>query len=217
MGSTCNGSGDWGPLADSGPGDTQLERSASTTTKMGIIMNMKDFAEVSMYIVTTIGAPIAALWALLQWRETLQQRKIEFRWRQADLGRRLLDQLFDEPVAGVALELIDGELEFIETPEEGKVVVDNNSMIKALSSPKDNTAGSRQIRRSFDALLFYLERLESMINLKLIEQDDIAMPTKYYCQKMKTYMETITSYAIETGYGNALNLIKRLQNADHQL
>ncbi len=73
-------------------------------------MNIKDIVETIFYFVTALGAPVAGLWALLQWRESLKQQKIKFRWRQVDLGRQLLDQLFDETVAGIALELIDGEL-----------------------------------------------------------------------------------------------------------
>jgi hypothetical protein len=179
-----------------------------------MFLNIKDIAETSMYIVTSIGAPIAALWSLLQWRESLQQRKIEFRWKQADLGRQLLDQLFDEPVAGIALELIDGELHFLKTPEDGELIVDGNTIINALSINKNNTPVSRHIRKSFDTLLYYLERLETMIKLNLIELEDIEMPTKYYCHKMKDNMEIISSYAIETGYINALNLIKKLQSRE---
>lgn len=51
-----------------------------------------------------------------------------------------------------------------------------------------------------------------MIELNLIQQEDIAMPTKYYCQKMSKYMTVLRHYAIEIGYSNALNLIERLQN-----
>jgi hypothetical protein len=130
------------------------------------------------------------------------------------LGRQLLDQLFDEPVAGVALELIDGELDYIETPEDGRVPVEADSILKALSKPQDNSSASRQVRRAFDALLYYLERFQVMITLNLIEQEDVATPTAYYCDKLKSYMDLVTPYANAAGYSKALELIRAFQNAE---
>ena len=181
---------------------------------MNNIAEIKDIAETAMYMVTALGAPIAAIWTLLQWREALQQRKVEFRWKQADLGRQLLDQLFDEPVAGVALELIDGELEFIETPEDGKIRIESNQIINALSNQDNESSVDKYIRKAFDYLLYYLERFEVMTRSNLVEIEDISIPTKYYCMKMKPYMKEISTYANKTGYYNALTLINKLQGQD---
>lgn len=78
-------------------------------------MDLKDIAETGAYFVASVGGPIAAIWAFIQWRDSIKQRKLEHRWRQAEVGRQIVAQLFDDDSdAGAALEILDGERDHVD-------------------------------------------------------------------------------------------------------
>ena len=96
--------------------------------------------ELVMQYVAVIAGPIAAVWALLQWGDSIRQRKREFRWRQVDTGRQLTDELFDDPIAGDGLEIIDEELDRI-TLKDGTSAAISPHDIKAAMAFDSQEAG----------------------------------------------------------------------------
>lgn len=175
-------------------------------------MHPKDIAETAAYLVAAVGGPIAAFWALIQWRDSIRQRKLEHRWRQAEVGRQLINQLFDDDSeAGAALEILDGERDQLDMPDGSVVSVSADDIRKALATASDKFAKSRQIRRSFDALFYHLERFQHMIDIELVTRADILKPTQYYCQRLMPLSSVIDGYLREVGYTKALALISSLQ------
>lgn len=172
--------------------------------------------ELAAKMIALIATPIGAVWALLQWGSAVRQRKREFRWQQVDMGRRLLDELFDDPVAGIALELIDGELDKIQLRDGTQVTLHPEDIHAALSDPGTGEAEReklRMVRRSFDALLYYLQRIERAVALKLVKLEDVSTPTSYYALASAPMAKTLESYTVRTGYRGAGKLLADLRKA----
>jgi hypothetical protein len=175
-------------------------------------LNLKDIAETAAYLVAAVGGPIAAFWALVQWRDSINQRKREHRWRQSEIGRQLINELFDADAdAGAALEILDGERHHLDIRGGNTVTVSSDDISKALTITADKCDKSRQIRRVFDALFYHLERIQHMIDIGLVTHEDVLKPTQYYCQTLRPWNAVIERYLRATGYTKALALIHALQ------
>ena len=169
--------------------------------------------ELVMQYVAVIAGPIAAVWALLQWGDSIRQRKREFRWRQVDAGRQLTDELFDDPIAGDGLEIIDEELDRI-TLKDGTSAAISPHDIKAAMAFDTSSSKSEvhiAIRRRFDAVFYRLERIQRCVELNLVKLDDVSIPTAYYCKAMGRQMDIFDPYLAKTGYLKAKALIIALQ------
>lgn len=177
-------------------------------------MTLESIAQTSAYLVAAIGGPIAAIWSFKLRRETLNQQKREHRWRQADLGRQLIDELYlRDRDADVALQFIDDELSTIAV-DGIHYPISMVDVRQALTYDQGLDSKSIQIRRSFDALFYHLEKFANMIRVELITVEDVQNPTMYYCAKLKVLNPVIEAYLRPVGYVNAWMLIVSLQELD---
>ena len=168
-------------------------------------MNFADLSGAITMVAAVVGGP----WALFQWRDTLAQRKREFRWKQAEAAYKLMDQVFDDEHTGDALLMIDGEKDEFEIAPGERVRVDAKAIERALGFDGHTTAVDRFIRHRFDSLLYDLERLEHSLEVGLVELSDITTPTSYYVERLAPFRERIVPYAQKIGFNRALNLLNR--------
>lgn len=173
---------------------------------------IKDIAETVAYLVASVGGLCAALWAVYQWHVSVKQREVEHRWRQAEVGRQLIGQLFDDDSdAGDALEIVDKQRDDVKMPDGSVTTVTEDDITKALTNTSDSCPTSREIRRRFDALFYHLERFQHMIDIGLITREDVLNPTQYYCRKLTPFNSAIPKYLNDIGYTKAHELITSLQ------
>ena len=116
------------------------------------------------HLMATIAFPAAALWALVQWYQSIRQRREELRWKRAEAAWRLMDEVFNDPQVAIAFDLVDGETSSIEVPGGGVEPVSAADIATALDPANvDGTPRARAIRDAFNCVLYSLDRLEGAI------------------------------------------------------
>lgn len=95
--------------------------------------NVKDIFDVVFKMVTSIGGVTAAILGLCQLRRNWQQRKEEFRWKQAELAKEIIDKLLWDEEAFPALAIMDGELTTLEGPGNAKFEILEGDVAQALA------------------------------------------------------------------------------------
>jgi hypothetical protein len=160
-------------------------------------------------VIAVLGAFAGAGWALYQWRDSLTQRRLDFRWKQAEAAHHLMDRVFEDPPTGFALEMIDGERDEFEIGPDKRIRVDTQVIRRALHINGDQDGAGRFIRHCFDSLLYNLERLEHSINVGLVEFSDVSTPTSYYVRLLGSYRQELVPYAEKIGFTRALRFLRR--------
>jgi hypothetical protein len=108
-------------------------------------------------VVKIVGAPVAAFWALLQWRASIRQRHSELAWKQAEQGKKIFDQIFEDRESNAALFMIDSPPRAYTTLPGETLRITPADVILALSGDNDAPA-SLFIRDCFDKLFYYFDR-----------------------------------------------------------
>jgi hypothetical protein len=163
-------------------------------------MDMKNWLQ-GFEILAIIGG---ATWALLQWG-------MEFQWKRAKLAWDLTDKIHEDAEVRPALLLLDGESNTV-TADGTTYEVEDGDITEALEQREGRfleTPKARAIRTPFDALFYAFERLAHAIQLKLLTEEDVFAPTKYYAGFMAG-QQRYRDYAEYVGYKQAIDLIDRL-------
>jgi hypothetical protein len=180
------------------------------------------------FVATVFAAIWAAVWAVKQWRDEtakrredlvkeretkraeLLQREQELRWKQAELARTLLDEIFDYGPSNDAWRMVDGEKIYTDD-KDNEYHITMEIVRQALPKPwNDESSGSNlYIRWCFDALFYYLERLEQSVQVKLVRFEDLAAPTAYYIALMAKDKKIFQDYAELIRFHRAVQFLER--------
>ena|SRR5215204_1069644 len=183
---------------------------------------LKDWIQVISWGVAIIGGLVAAFVALYQLSASNKQRRRELRWQQANAGRQLLDEMFDDSKSKDALRMLDfpGRDEFKDIPASDKKV-GFSDIRKALEVTTTNDGDyltftykddkSVFIRDRFDGLFYYLERFEYFRENELLEFRDIRTPIEYYAKIIAKHNGLFLHYSKTVGYDGAAKLLEELQ------
>jgi hypothetical protein len=177
---------------------------------------------------TVFGAIWTAVWAVGQWRQEatwrrqdqqkeletrraeLAQREIELRWKQAGLAREMLDEIFDYGPSNNAWRMVDGEEDY--SDDKGNSYrIDMNLVRRALPQPWNDDCGGPDVyvRWCFDALLYYLERLEQSLQIAIVRLDDLAAGVTYYIALMAKDKKLFRDYAKLICFNGAIAFMER--------
>jgi hypothetical protein len=172
--------------------------------------NTPDPWQLRSWQVTIVTALIAAIVALVTAIANLIQRSRDTRWKQAELARKLFDEIFDFETSNNALIMIDEFSEAFQISGGEDISVSFADIDAALTVPiKDHSNKAKFIRRSFDALFYYLERMERSIQIKVVKFDDIGNPADYFVERLALHKRFITAYLDFTKYSGALAFLER--------
>lgn len=146
-------------------------------------------------IIFGLSAAIIALFQAIF--NTIQKLK-ENRWNKAKLAYDMLEELFDFEPAFKALDIIDP---FVNCYTKKNIKITPNLIEKALNFNEiEMSESSEEIRVCFDALFYYLERMEHSIEIKVIDFKDIESHFKYYSDLLLKNKSTIIDYSNGIGY-----------------
>ena len=168
-------------------------------------------------IVGAVGGVVVAVLAIQRWKEANRQRRDELSWRQAEEGRKVLDDLLLSEKHGGYDALVMTDL-----PEKGQFPfedrnfsppkpynISHNDIIGALAGP----AGSEKaafIQACFDDLFYYLDRIGYFLMRGILTPDDVKCPLDYYAEKMARQRALYEGYIRRTRADRALQLLQRL-------
>jgi hypothetical protein len=140
-------------------------------------------------VAATVGGLIAGFKAVAEWnrstlqrREELNQRERQFRHDQAVFSRDLIKDIFNDLWARSALRMLDWDLNNYEDSKGVKYEVSRSQMKSALRVDGNMQFSEEEvfIRTCFESLYDYLEQVENLIQLKIVNFEDIETTFRYY-------------------------------------
>ena len=160
--------------------------------------NMMDYFQVLAWIATAVAAIIA----LLQWRKNL-------RWKQAEMAKTCLDEIWNNPLAFAALKMLDWDGLSFPLPNDGGHTppithIQRRESLRVVDTQFPPGDPGPFIRDAYDRLFDGFERLEHFIRIKLIRVKDIKPPLRYYVAKLAAPEERHVIEPFLKHYGFAL-------------
>ncbi len=178
-------------------------------------------------VVAVGGGLIAAFKTIQELQQSRQQRCEELRWKQANIAKQLLDELFGHEYSENAVLMLDwnkGKREYVVGNES--LMISYKDVITALKKehsdltrePSDSLSEKEiYIRECFDFFFYFVDRIKHYININLINFDDIKAPLKSYARKINDNGEVYYSFMQAQEYEYAEKLIKQLSNGNKSL
>jgi hypothetical protein len=156
--------------------------------------HIKIWVDVAVGSLTLVAAPFAAYRGLEEWRRATEQRREElllrqreFRHKQATFARELVKDIFDDKKARAALKMLDWLYEVYVDEDEQEHEIRRAEVQSALRVTQSVLQGNETlsekdvfIRNCFEALYNYLEQLENLIDLQVVNFEDIGTVFRYY-------------------------------------
>jgi hypothetical protein len=156
---------------------------------------LKDWLQAAAWVATAVGLVIAAAKFWLEVRAGRLQRARELRWRQAEAGKSLNDEMQTDDRAWPAMQMLDSEGREFTLPNNDKVTITQADIAIALDpANKKEDDKSVYIRDCFDTLFYFMAMLEHYISNTLICAEDVAYPIEYYVPLMIPLRVEITAY-----------------------
>jgi hypothetical protein len=157
--------------------------------------NLKDWIQAISWAAAGAGVIVAFLKYWSEVRAGREQRAADLRWRQAEAGKSLNDEMLTDPKAWAAMQMLDYSGRTFDLPSGEQVPITHNDVADALG-PKTENLTEKQvfIRDSFDSLFYYMAMLEHYIASTLIRSEDVAYPLDYYVPLLAQFKAQVSSY-----------------------
>ncbi len=140
----------------------------------------------------------------------LHQFHVSERWKRAEAARDMLDNVLSDPDAVRALHMIDMEEgEIFESGEES-FSVSTDDIRTALSEWDRQNAKCRVIRRSFQALGFYMARLNLFLEKGYVDDDTVLPFFTIHAQPLAELEPNVSDFYNRVGFVRAAKFMKRI-------
>lgn len=181
---------------------------------------MNDSTVISL-IATLVGI-VGGLFALFRGVDEVRQsreiRQQEFRWKQADAAKELIEKMSADKNVRCAMKMLDWENRQFDDNGRQTAPITAALMLGALRvsyahvpqpDPLVFTLDEVFVRDCFEALFDEYERFENYIRIQLINFSDVKFPIGYYVKLMTRNKPVFKSFLQTYGYELALGLLER--------
>jgi hypothetical protein len=162
-----------------------------------------------------VGGLTAAFKAVSEMRQSRKQREREFRWKQSNAAKSLIDEMQKNQLAQDASIMLDWNGNSYTAPDEQIFIITHQDVINGLRT-KNLTFSSQEkyIRDCFDSFLNYFEFMEQSLQIELFQLKDILYPIEYYINSAKNagILPYLEIYMKEYSFSNSILLINRILN-----
>jgi hypothetical protein len=177
--------------------------------------SMGDFKDVATGMAALIGAIVAIYGVrngLRSARRALEEKQKENRQRQLSASRDALKDIFDDPLARAAMQMMDWSgRTFIHDSQVYQVFWQELKPALVNHITRDGFTPQQEfIRDSFETLFDHMQLLAHFIENEYLNEADIAVPLKYYADRVVAYPETYDPFLLAYGYDEARKLMIRL-------
>jgi hypothetical protein len=171
---------------------------------------LKDWLQAAAWVATAVGLVVTAIKFWSELRAGRLQRDRDLRWRQAEAGKSLNDEMQMDDRAWPAMQMLDSESRAFTLPNDTLVTITRADIVTALDpASKANDEKSVYIRDCFDALFYFMAMLEHYISNTLIRAEDVAYPIEYYVPFMVPFRVQITAYLNKYGLSRTRVFLER--------
>lgn len=167
-----------------------------------IAMNpiLKETAQFLALVVTVTGGLIAAFKTIYEMKQSREQRTRELRWRQANIAKELLDEIFSHHCSERAALMLDWyeSKRLYEMKPEQYEWISYDEAIAALQKDQLEVLEEKDfhIRECFDFFLYFIDRIEHYIEIGLISFEDIEAPLRPYAKKMSYHKQIFDDFML---------------------
>lgn len=173
----------------------------------------KNWLQAIAWLAAGIGAAVAIIKLWTESRASREQRERDLRWRQAEAGKSLNDEMQTDNQAWPALQMLDSP-ERVFTVETGeRLTISHADIARALTEEEPGDEIDRlklaYIRDCFDTLFYYFAIIDHYIANTLIREGDVAYPLEYYVPLLTRLKTPVTGYLLRYKLSRALQFLKR--------
>jgi hypothetical protein len=154
--------------------------------------DLKDWVIMGGTAFTVLGVLFTSWKALAEWHQSTKQRKMEFRHKQAVYAREITKEIFNDPKARAALDMLDWSRKKFKTDEDDILDIRRKQIQPALRAPNEHIRVTLKfspteafIRTRFEALYDRLEELEKLIQLNIVNFVDVETVFRYYVLRIE--------------------------------
>ena len=169
--------------------------------------------EMASKSVAIVGGIISAIAIVMALQAATSQRKIELRWKQANLAMDLLDSMWSDTQAFDALRMVDWDERTYQIRKDQEARIDVAEVEFSLDVQNNNDLSPEgiYIRESFDRLFYHMGRIERSVRTNLIVFDDVRGPLDYYVPMLRSrYGRVLEPYMRQLGFKDAIALLDRI-------
>jgi hypothetical protein len=161
---------------------------------------IKDWLQAAAWVAAGIGAILTAIKLWSELRQGREQRARDLRWKQAEAGKSLNDEMLTDSEAWSAMQMLDYDgLEF-ELPSNNRIPIYQADVKFALNPDNDVTDDKHvYIRECFDSLFYYMAMFEHYGKTTLIVPEDVEFPIDYYMRLLAGYRDVVDAYVRRYG------------------
>jgi hypothetical protein len=164
-------------------------------------------------IISSVGGAIASSVALVQLGWYLYQRKRDYRLKQSENGKLILDEIFDFWLSDHACNMLEEKeraYKLEDRSDSKKIRLNQKDILSYLGSKKKSTGDEAQlVQESFDALFYYFERIENYLRCEYTTFDDVKSPLDYYVGLMKKNKKIFEVYLKDIKHFKTLDFLNK--------
>jgi hypothetical protein len=169
-----------------------------------------DVAQVVSWLVASIGGVIAAFIAISQSRRDIFERMKSRRWKQAEMAKIVLDEVYNDEKARSALYMLDWNGRVYSDGDRLTNPLSTEAVLVALRTTNTHFQPDEMfVRDCFDRLFDYLERIEHYINISLITFEDVEHSLLYYVNIIASQKMVILAFLEEYNYKFTVQFLRR--------
>jgi hypothetical protein len=177
-----------------------------------VSQNTQGYIDTAIKIIGIVGGLIAAFKAISEIREGRILRERDYRWKQTNAAKELIDAMMNDKLALAAASMLDWDKNIYFDDNKRSFMISHQEVVRALRIENLKFSSKEKfIRDAFDKFLNYLEFMEQFIKNDLFKYEDILYPIEYYIRaaKEKHILDALEVYIKEYNFNNSELFIKR--------
>lgn len=172
--------------------------------------DFKAWIQVIAWLATGVGAAVALIKFAADNKAGRLQRERDLRWKQAEAGKKLNDEMLTDSEACAAMSMLDYSGRTFTLPSGAKTTI-TTAMVADALDPETPVESETQIfiRDAFDSLFYYMAMLEHYTARGLILAEDVAHPSEYYIPLLAQYGRQVFGYLAKYRLNQTVAFLER--------
>ena len=160
-------------------------------------MNLEDWSK----LIGIIAALLGGLKFLVEYSRSNRQKEDEFRWKKAELARKILDEMFGDPLSRSALRMLDWWERTYTAPDNRQFRVTTAIVLAGLRVKNMTFTHEEQfVRDCFERFYDMTDSIEHFMRAGLLSPEDVLPPLRYYSDCISKHRDVHSAFWKTYGY-----------------